>query len=278
MNKLLKILKRAFQSNYDARGEYPLTKRGYLIGLSIIFASAYSQYLVKGFGPVLALLFVYGIPVCVASFLLGSVIVPRAFSHTYTALKFGFGLFGIFSLLGILAASAMFSIIVMMDPQAANLLNKPNPVLHIPPEFAWIMVWLSLVLVGPAEEYIFRGFIFGGLLCIFKDRHWLSLAFFSSALFAVAHLYYGLVYGIASLALFVELLAIGMAFAITYYLSGGNLFIPTILHGLYDASGFIGVAVSQEVGILLRISMMGVGIVVALGLFARELFSRPSLP
>ncbi len=270
----MKILKMTFQSNYDGPREYPLSRSGYLIGLSIIFASAYSQYLIKGFGPILALLIVYGVPVSVASFLFGPAIVRRAFSHTYTALKFGLGLFGIFSLLGILTASAIFSVIVVVDPQAANLLQKPNPVLHVPHEFAWIMVWLSLLLVGPAEEYVFRGFVYGGLLRLFKNRHWLSLAFFSSLLFAAAHLYYALVYGIASLALFTELLAIGMALAVTYYLSGGNLFIPAIIHGLYDASGFMSVALSQEVGILLRMSMMLAGIVVALALFARVIWPQ----
>lgn len=272
----MKILKETFQSKYNERREYPLSRRGYLLGLAIIFASAYSQYLIKGFGPMLALLIVYGVPVSVASFLFGRAIVRGAFRHTYTALKFGLGLFGIFSLLGILVASGIFSLIVMIDPQAADLLNKPNPVLHVPREFAWIMVWLSLLLVGPAEEYVFRGFVYGGLLNLFRNRHWLSLAFLSSLLFAAAHLYYALVYGIASLALFTELVAIGLALAVTYYLSGGNLFIPALLHGVYDASGFISVAVSQEAGIFLRISMMLVGIVMALTLLARVIWPRPA--
>lgn len=196
-------LHRIFQTNHDGfiglgEIEKPLTKGRYLFGLLIIFASAYSQYLIKGFGPLLALLVVYGIPIWVASYLFGSAIIRRSFRHTYTALKFGLGLFGVFTLLGTAAAAGIFSIIFMFDPKALNLLHHPNPVLHVPPEFAWVMVWLSLILVGPAEEYIFRGFIYGGLLVLFKDRHWLSLAFFSSILFAAAHLYYALVYGIAS--------------------------------------------------------------------------------
>jgi membrane protease YdiL (CAAX protease family) len=278
LGRLMKIIKMAFPGEADDHRGSSLSMRGYSIGLSVIFASAYSQYLIKGLGPMLALLIVYGIPISAVSFLSGSAIVRAALRHTSTALKSELSLFGIFSLSGILAGSAIFSLIVMLDPQAANLLNRPNPVLHVPPEFAWIMAWFSVIFIGPAEEYIFRGFVYGGVLSLFKNRHWLSLAFFSSLLFAVAHLYYALVYGIASLALFVELFLIGAAFAITYYLSGGNLLVPAILHGLYDASGFMGVAVSEEVGMLLRMSMMGVGILVALGLFARALFSRPSRP
>jgi membrane protease YdiL (CAAX protease family) len=269
------ILERAFQASPDWRGEYPLTKRGYFIGLGTIFAAAYSQYVVKAFGPILEMLIIYGIPIWVVSFLCGSAILRRTFHHTPQALKFGLGLFGIFALLGLLAASGIFSIIVTIDPHAQSLLQKPNPVLHVPPEFAWIMVWLSLLVVGPAEEYLFRGFVYGGLLSLFRNRHWLILAFFSALLFPAAHLYYALVYGIASLALFAELLAIGTAFAATYYLSGGNLFIPVVLHGLYDASGFLTVALSPTIGLALRFAMMGTGILVGLVLLLRG-FSSPS--
>jgi membrane protease YdiL (CAAX protease family) len=270
------ILERAFQASPDWRGEYPLTKRGYFIGLGAIFTAAYSQYVVKAFGPILEMLIIYGIPIWVVSFLCGSAIIRRTFHHTLPALKFGLGLFGIFSLLGILAASGIFSIIVTIDPHAQSLLQKPNPVLHIPPEFAWVMVWLSLLVVGPAEEYLFRGFVYGGLLSLFRNRHWLFLAFFSALLFSAAHLYYALVFGIASLALFAELLAVGTGFAATYYLSGGNLFIPVVLHGLYDATGFMTVAVSAKAGLVLRITMMAAGIIVGLALLIRGFFSRSS--
>jgi membrane protease YdiL (CAAX protease family) len=276
VHKSVKNLQWRGPNNSGERKENPLTQRGYLIGLSIIFASAYSQYLVIGFGTLFALLIVYGVPISVASFLFGSVILRRAFNHTSTALKWGMGLFGISSLGGILGASAIFSVIVVFDPKASYLLHKPNPLLQVPPEYAWIMVWLSLVLVGPAEEYVFRGFVYGGLLSLSKNRHWLSLAFFASLLFALAHLYYALVYGIASLAPFVELLAIGMGLAATYYLSGGNLLIPSILHGLYDATGFLTVALSPEIGLLLRLAMISAGIIVAFGLLVRMMLSRPS--
>jgi hypothetical protein len=174
----VKILQRMDHNHSGGQGENPLTQRRYLIGLSLIFASAYSQYLVIGFGTLFALLIVYGVPISVVSFLFGSAILRRAFNHTRTALKWGMALFGISSLGGILGASAVFSVIVMFDPKASYLLHKPNPVLQVPPEYAWIMVWLSLVLVGPAEEYVFRGFVYGGLLHLSQNRHWLSLAFF----------------------------------------------------------------------------------------------------
>jgi hypothetical protein len=210
----------------------------------------------------------------VTSLLLGSEIVRRAFSHTYTAIKFGLGFFGAFTVLGIVASNAIFFIIVALDPTAVNLLHRPNPVLNVPPEVAWNMVWVSLLVVGPVEEYLFRGFVFGGLLSLFKDRHWLILAFISSILFAGVHLYYAFVYGIVSLVQFTDLVTFGMAMAATYYLSGGNLFVPAMIHGVYDATGFIGVATSIDVAILLRGSMILIGIIVAIALFVQKIRKR----
>jgi hypothetical protein len=165
-------------------------------------------------------------------------------------------------------------IIAVIDPSALNLLNRPNPVLNIPPDYAWIMVVFSMLVVGPVEEYIFRGFIYGGLLDLFKNQHWLSLAFVSSILFAAVHFYYIAVYGIASIVLLTNLVFFGMAMAATYYFSGGNLVIPAIIHGVYDATGFIGVATSLDIVIILRGAMILLGVIVAIVLFVKSLLKR----
>jgi len=136
------------------------------------------------------------------------------------------------------------------------------------------MVAASFLVVGPAEEYLFRGFVYGGLLNILKGRHWFSLAFISSLLFAAAHLYYAFVYGIASLVQFADLVTFGMAMAATYYLSGGNLLMPAMIHGAYDAAGFIGVATSPEAGLFLRGLMMLIGIVASIPLLVQEVRKR----
>jgi membrane protease YdiL (CAAX protease family) len=138
------------------------------------------------------------------------------------------------------------------------------------------MVGASLLIVGPAEEYLFRGFVFGGLLSLFKNHHWLVLSLVSSFFFAAAHLYYGLVYGVASAIDFTDLATFGMAMCVTYYLSGGNLLVPAVLHGAYDATGFLGVATSSQIGAVLRVLMMLVGIAVALSLFISRTRGRKS--
>ena len=255
----------------------PPTKTSYLIGLLVLFASAYSQYLFGGFGLVLGALVVYGVPLLVITLLWGLTIVRKSLNNTYAALKYGLGFFGAFTVLGLFASILIFYVLATFDPNALNLLQRPNPVLNVSPEFAWIMVWFSLLVVGPAEEYLFRGFVYGGLLGLFKNRHWMSLAVVSSILFAATHLYYAVVYGLASAIQFTDLVTFGMAMASTYYLSNGNLLIPAFVHGAYDATGFIGVAVSADVGAQLRGYMLAVGILVAIVLFIQKMRTREPL-
>jgi membrane protease YdiL (CAAX protease family) len=67
--------------------------------------------------------------------------------------------------------------------------------------------------------------------------------------------------------LFADLIAFGMAMAATYYVSGGNLVVPALIHGAYDATGFIGVATSGFIGDELRGIMIMVGVFVAIAIF-----------
>jgi membrane protease YdiL (CAAX protease family) len=229
-----------------------LTPGRYLIGIIIIFASAYGQYLVSGLSLALGAFFVYGVSIIAIALLYRAPVARRAFRHTTLALKLGLGYFGFFTVLATAATLIVTALLLDIAPKALNRLQKPVPGLTVPPRLAWIMVGASMVVVGPCEEYIFRGFVFGGLLSLFGERRWLLMAFVSSLLFAVVHLYYALVYGVAALIPFISILAIGMALAITYYKTGGNLMIPALIHGVYDATGFLTVAVSTHLGARMR--------------------------
>jgi membrane protease YdiL (CAAX protease family) len=258
--------KMARESNAEMRwpsGLKPFTRRQYLIGLTVIFMAAYSQYLIPGLNPITGALIVYGTSIVTVSVLCGARIVRRTFRRTALALKLGLALFGIFALLGTILTAVVFYAMLAFDPSAANLLNKPIPLLNVPPHLAWIMVWVSFLVVGPAEEYIFRGFVYGGLLNLFKGRHWFFLAFISSILFALVHLYYALVYGIASIIPFIDVAAAGMALAITYYIGREPSHTSALIHGAYDASGFLGVAVSPVVGLTARGLLTFAGLVLA---------------
>ena len=151
-----------------------LPKKLYLIGVVVIFLAVYSQYFIR-YGSITGYLVVYGIPVLVVSLLFGRQLLHRAGKNNKDAAKFGLGLFGVLIVISLLLSIIALAIITHFDPHAANLLNKPNPVLNVPSNVAWLMIPVSILVVGPAEEYLFRGFIYGGLLSISKGRYWIPV-------------------------------------------------------------------------------------------------------
>jgi membrane protease YdiL (CAAX protease family) len=122
------------------------------------------------------------------------------------------------------------------------------------------MIPVAILVVGPAEEYLFRGFIYGGLLSISKGRYWVQLAVVSSVMFASVHAYYAFTYGIASVPSFIELIAFGLAMSIAFYWSSGNILVLGLIHGLYDATAFLGVATTNQIGEAAQLAMIFVGI------------------
>ena len=240
----------------------PLPKKLYIIGVVVIFASVYSQYFIK-LGTVLEFLVVYGIPVAIISLIFGRKLLQNAGKNNKSAVKFGLGLFGALTVVSIVLSVMALAIILTADPQAADLLSKPNPVLEVTPNVAWIMIAVSFLVVGPAEEYLFRGFMYGGLISISKEKHWLLIAVASSLLFASVHAYYAVTYGIASVVPFISLATFSIAMSITFYWTGGNLLILAFIHGAYDATGFLGVATTENIGLIARSILIVVGIVLA---------------
>jgi len=245
----------------------------YILGLIVIFGGVYSQYFIHGFGVFPQLILVYGIPVLAVSWLLGRKIGRRAFHNTGKGMEYGMAYFGIFVVLSYLATVFLISLFSQADPGALIPLNKALPFNEISPGLAWIMVAVSMILIGPAEEYLFRGFVFGGLLRIFQGRHWIALALVSSVLFALAHAYYLIIFGLASVIFFLDIVAVGMALAFAYYFSRGNLVAPALLHGFFDATAFLNVATGSNIGLLLRLLLIIFGLLLAFYLAARYLLS-----
>jgi membrane protease YdiL (CAAX protease family) len=252
--------------------EKKLSWKLYALGLIVIFSAVYSQYIIHP-GIVLGFLIVYGIPLLVTTAILGREIIKKARKNGDKALRLGLSLFGAFTIAGIFLSIVALIVILAFAPNAISLLlDRPNPVLQIPPSLAWVMTGASIIVVGPAEEYLFRGFIYGGLLNLFRGKHWISLAVTSSLLFAAVHLYYVVTYGVASAVPLIDLVTFGTAMAMTYYLSGGNIVVPAIIHGVYDATGFIGVATSMTLGLLLRGILIIIGVVLAAVYLRRKTF------
>ncbi len=240
----------------------PLSKKLYIIGVVVIFIAVYSQYFIK-YGTVIGFLVVYGIPIAVTSAIFGRTLIKRIAKNNKTATKYGLGLFGAMTLLGLFLAAAALTIIESFEPTAIDLLQRPNPVLEVPQNVAWIMVAVSILVVGPAEEYLFRGFMYGGLLNLTKGRLWLPLAVFSSLLFAAVHGYYAVTYGVTSIIFFIVLSTFGFAMCVTYYWSGGNILVPALIHGIWDAIGFLGVAESRDFGLTLQWIFIAIALIFA---------------
>jgi membrane protease YdiL (CAAX protease family) len=91
-------------------------------------------------------------------------------------------------------------------------------------------VAISLLVVGFVEEFIFRGFVMSRIAGIFGGSNWAwALALIGqAALFGAAHGYQQL-YGMSLTG------GIGLLLGSVYLLSGRNLWIPIIGHGVYDA-------------------------------------------
>ena len=121
------------------------------------------------------------------------------------------------------------------------------------------MIPVSILVVGPAEEYLFRGFIYGGLLSISKGKYWILLAAVSSVMFASVHAYYATTYGVASVLPFIDLITFGLAMSIAYYWSGGNILVSRSFT-VYTTLQFLGVATTTQIGQAAQFVMIIVGI------------------
>jgi hypothetical protein len=76
-----------------------LTRTTFLIGLVVILASVYSQYVIPGLNLITGTLVVYGIPILATGLIWGKAIISKAINRTYKALKYGFRLLrGFYSL------------------------------------------------------------------------------------------------------------------------------------------------------------------------------------
>lgn len=102
---------------------------------------------------------------------------------------------------------------------------------------------VTIVLVGPAEELIFRGIAFGELRRLWGPAPAVVL---SSLVFASIHLW-----SFSGEGLYVSLgmvLVLGSVLAVVYERSG-NLLVVALVHGLYNAVQFL-VSYAQATGLV----------------------------
>jgi membrane protease YdiL (CAAX protease family) len=97
--------------------------------------------------------------------------------------------------------------------------------------FGLIVVW---TLAAFGEELIFRGYLMNTLARILGNEKggWIFACFINSVLFALGHTYQG-PSGVILLGI------VGLLYALYYLGSGRNLWVPILMHGLYDTSAFL---------------------------------------
>lgn len=251
-----------------------ISKSQFFSGLFLIMTLIYSQYFFPIHGIANRMLFVYGIPIVIASLLLGKTIARNAFRNNSKALFHGLAYWGLFALAGYAVEIFIIYLLTSADPSSLGLLDRANPRVPVNPAMVWAMIPISIFIVGPAEEYIFRGFIFGGFLEIFRGKNWFFWALVSSFIFAAVHLYYLTTFGLASSIFFVGIVFVGLALAMTYYVSDGNLLIPILFHGIFDATGFLSIALGNNLGINLRVFLAAIGVFTAILLFLKYLAEK----
>ncbi len=246
--------------------------RRYAIGVVVTVLAILSQYFVPEivpgadlvYGTLLGTLFVvYGLPILAFGLLVGTGPLRGWNARPKVAVWEGLRWYGGLSALGLAIAFALTIVYALVDPSAYHLINRPNPVVQSAASDPWLFVGLSFA-VGGFEEVIFRGWIFGSWTT--PRGTWIGPAAWTSAVFAGVHLYYTATYGITAPVILPTLFLLGFAFAATFHFSGGNLLVPAVLHGAYDASAFLAL-VSQDAGLLLRVGLMLVGLLVALAHF-----------
>lgn len=242
----------------------------YALGVAITVAAILSQYVVPRVWPASVAVYgnlpgdlavVYGLPVVAFALLVGARPLRAWKVRLGRATVEGLGWYAAMALLGLLVAFVLLLVYAAVDPGAIRLLERENPALREAAADPWFYVAFSFV-VGAFEETIFRGWIFG----FWRDRAsgWLGPAVGSSAVFAGVHLYYGLTYGPISPVPYSGLFLLGFAFAATYHVSGGNLVVPAILHGVNDATAFLSVSPWPALGYATHYGFIAVAGIVGL--------------
>lgn len=235
----------------------------YLIGATVIISCITSQYVFSVRDFLHQIILVYVIPSVVIFLIDGKRIILNSHKNMRKAIKYGLGYFGIFSATGFALAFILIITIFAFDPSSQQIINRPNPLLNISPDFAWYMVFFSFIVVGPFEEFLFRGFMFGKLKEILGKFNWIYSALISSFIFTVIHFYYYIIFGNIALIQFAQLMMFSIGMCGAYHKSGGNLIIPALIHGAFDATSFLMIAIPNFlIGLNLKILLILVGIFV----------------
>lgn len=134
--------------------------------------------------------------------------------------------------LAIVGAFGIGAIAVLSGLQPAQ--NRIAQVGQGNPEVFLLLIPLSFLLIGPGEELLFRGMIQGALREVFGPIPAIALA---SVVFATAHVT-SLSGALSGRAITIGLLLVPAVVLGVAYERTGNLVVPALIHGAYNATLF----------------------------------------
>lgn len=132
-----------------------------------------------------------------------------------------------------LGAASTFGMVLLLlgfDPGENNLIRRVS----VHPQTLLVLIPVTILLIGPGEELLFRGIIQRSLRERFGP---VSAILLASAIFASAH-FTSLSGSVGSRLLTIVLLAIPTLVFATAYERTGNIVVPALVHGLYNATLF----------------------------------------
>ncbi len=134
-------------------------------------------------------------------------------------------------LLGWGGVGFVFTQLLGIEPAESSIIEQgiQNPTLLL------ILVPLSILIVGPGEELLYRGIVQGSLRRVLGPVGAISIA---SAVFASIHVFGLIGAPLETLATLLTVFTLALVLGATYELSG-NLFVPALVHGLFNASQFL---------------------------------------
>lgn len=135
--------------------------------------------------------------------------------------------------LALTGAIAMVAVVVLAGLQPAQ--NRVAELGAVNPEVFLLLAVLSMLLIGPGEELLFRGIVQGTLRGVFSGPVAVLLA---TAIFALAHTT-SLAGPLSGRALTVGLLFVpGLVLGAAYEYTD-NIAVPALIHGGYNATLFV---------------------------------------
>ena len=112
------------------------------------------------------------------------------------------------------------------------------------PELLLLLVPLSILLVGPGEELLFRGVVQGVLKQSFGPAGAIVIA---AAIFAAIH-FVALSGGVGARLVTITILFLPSLVFGTAYERSNNLVVPAMIHGAYNATLFAGLYLAVQMG------------------------------